>query len=312
MKANTLYLIFSLLMLAACTNMNDDSHAKSILDPDIYTVVFIGDSITYDGGYVSDIEAYLHLTHPNKKLRILNLGLPSETVSGLSEENHAGGAFPRPILFDRLESVLDITQPDFVFTNYGINDGIYKAFDENRFDAYKQGMRRLSETLHNRNIPFIHITPPIFDGSPRKNYADVVHKYADWLLSQVQTENWRVIDAHWPMQAYLDEQRKTDSAFVLARDGIHPNRLGHAIIADAVLRYLELKSVDDLTLGDEAFTAFPSGLKVLKIVKEKQSIMKDAWLTKTGHNRPLMKIALQFDVALIKENELNLRIAKLR
>jgi len=32
---------------------------------------------------------------------ILNLGLPSETVSGLSEPNHAGGAFPRPDLHER-------------------------------------------------------------------------------------------------------------------------------------------------------------------------------------------------------------------
>ena len=113
------------------------------------------------------------------------------------------------------------------------------------------------------------------------------------------------------MQAYLDEQRKTDPEFVLARDGIHPNRLGHAIIADAVLRYLKLKPTGDLRLGDDSFAAFPSGLKVLKIVKEKQSIMKDAWLTKTGHNRPRMKVALPFDLALSKEKELNLRITNL-
>ena len=38
-----------------------------------------------------------------KRYDILDLGLSSETVSGLSEPGHAGGAFPRPCLKERLE-----------------------------------------------------------------------------------------------------------------------------------------------------------------------------------------------------------------
>ena len=69
-------------------------------------VLVLGDSITYGGDYVAFLEAYLKLKFPEQNLDILNLGLPSETVSGLSEEGHAGGNFPRPDLHERLDRTL--------------------------------------------------------------------------------------------------------------------------------------------------------------------------------------------------------------
>src|SRR5947207_215421 len=57
-------------------------------------VLFLGDSITASGQYVAYFEAWL-LTQPgDQKPQIIDAGLPSETVSGLSEEGHAGGKFP--------------------------------------------------------------------------------------------------------------------------------------------------------------------------------------------------------------------------
>ena len=66
-------------------------------------------------------------------------GLPSETVSGLSEPGHAGGAFPRPDLHERLERVLEQTRPDLIVACYGMNDGIYHPFTEARFEKYQAG-----------------------------------------------------------------------------------------------------------------------------------------------------------------------------
>lgn len=56
-------------------------------------VLFLGDSITQGGGYIEFIEAALIAQHPESKYEIIPLGLSSETVSGLSEDGHAGGAF---------------------------------------------------------------------------------------------------------------------------------------------------------------------------------------------------------------------------
>ena len=69
-------------------------------------VVFLGDSITYAGQYIEFLETYLRLKDPTLRCEFLDLGLPSETVSGLSEPGHAGGKFPRPDLHERLDRVL--------------------------------------------------------------------------------------------------------------------------------------------------------------------------------------------------------------
>src|SRR3954466_4845697 len=96
-------------------------------------VVFLGDSITQAGGYVGIVDYYLERLHPDKDFDVLGLGLASETLSGLSEEGHAGGKFPRPCLAERLGRVLEKAKPDVVFACYGMNDGIYQPLDRDRF-----------------------------------------------------------------------------------------------------------------------------------------------------------------------------------
>ena len=129
-------------------------------------IVFLGDSITYSGQYVEYIEAYLRTKQPALRCEFLNLGLPSETVSGLSEPGHAGGAFPRPDLHERLERVLDRTKPDLIIACYGMNDGIYHPFTQASFEKYQDGMRRLRERAAVVGAKVLHVTPPVFDPTP--------------------------------------------------------------------------------------------------------------------------------------------------
>ena len=129
-------------------------------------IVFLGDSITYSGQFVEYIEAYLRISQPALRCEFLDLGLPSETVSGLSEPGHAGGAFPRPNLHERLERVLERTKPDLIVACYGMNDGIYHPFAQARFEKYQDGMRRLRERAAVVGAKVLHVTPPVFDRMP--------------------------------------------------------------------------------------------------------------------------------------------------
>src|SRR5690348_6368949 len=130
----------------------------------VHRIVFLGDSITYAGHYVEDIEAYYVTCFPDHHFEFLNLGLPSETVSGLSEPGHAGGKFPRPDLHWRLNRVLEKARPDLVFACYGMNDGIYLPFSDERFQKFKDGMEWLHEQVVAPGAKLIHVTPPTFDG----------------------------------------------------------------------------------------------------------------------------------------------------
>src|SRR5262245_51688989 len=97
-------------------------------------VLFLGDSNTHAGTYVQYLDAYLRCRFPDDRYDLVNLGLPSETVSGLSEPDHP---FPRPDLHERLKRALAKTRPSVVVACYGMNDGIYYPFSEERFAKYQ-------------------------------------------------------------------------------------------------------------------------------------------------------------------------------
>ena len=290
-------------------------------------VVFLGDSITYSGQYVEFLEAYLRVKDPSLRCEFLDLGLPSETVSGLSEPGHAGGQFPRPDLHERLDRVLAKTKPDLIVACYGMNDGIYYPFGEERFQKFQDGMQSLREKAKAAGAKMLHVTPPVFDPVPIKartlpaglseyrqpyeGYDDVLGKYSDWLLAQ-RSNGWEVVDAHGPMKRFLDRERLRDPNFRLAGDGVHINATGHWIIARQILQQwgIPAREVADATGAEQALATLPHGLDVLKLVQKKQGMLKDAWLTETGHKRPGMKRGLPLEEAERKAGELDAEIRK--
>jgi len=267
-------------------------------------VVFLGDSVTYAGEWVEFVEAYLRLQDSNATFDFINLGLPSETVSGLSEPGHAGGQFPRPGLHERLDRVLAKLKPKVIVACYGMNDGIYHPFSEERFAAFKKGVLELRAQAAAFGAKVIHVTPPTFDPVPIKantlpagrdeyrqpyeGYDEVLDGYTAWLVSQ-REEDGQVIDVHGPMNAYLASRRADDTRFRLASDGVHANPLGHWLMAREFLRW---SGVPDLALVADSFELATMGASnapvVLDLVRRKQRVLKDAWLNEIGHKRPGM------------------------
>lgn len=260
-------------------------------------IVFIGNSITYAGRYVSSIDAYLRLQYPERHFEIINLGLPSETVSGLSEPDHTGGKFPRPDLHERLDRILKKLKPDLVFACYGMNDGIYLPFDNERFQKFCEGINWMHEQVTQSGTPIIHITSPIYDERKGKAYANVLDIYADWLISRRYTNNWNVIDVHWLMKKYLEDQRHKDPTFMYAKDGIHPDNVGHFIIAKEILLSLSETNLAGATDMKDVLSKYKNGDSVFQLIEKEQAIRKDAYLTFTGHKRPGMNIGLPLSEA---------------
>ena len=244
------------------------------------TVVFLGDSITYSGDYIARLDAWIETQGWAKKPDLLNLGLPSETLSGLSETGHAGGRFPRPVLSERLERVIKATQPDLIIACYGINCGIYQPFDQTRFQKFQTGVFNLVKAAKGAGAELILITPPTFDDLRSLRdfpYDDVMKKYSDWLISMGQQQSWPVIDLHGPMLAELQTLRKKTPPGTLQPDGVHPNAEGHEFIARELIQQLSANT-NAQTTGRTA--------EILPLVKRRQDLRRNAWLSHTGHQRP--------------------------
>jgi lysophospholipase L1-like esterase len=295
-------------------------------------VVILGDSITHAGRWVAYVETYLRTHVPNFNCEIIAVGLPSETVSGLSEEGHAGGAFPRPTVHERLERVLAATKPDVVVACYGMNCGIYHPLGEERFKKYQEGMELLRKRAADVGAKVVHLTPAVFDAEPIRErtlpagqtdyrrpyvgYDDVLAHYSDWLVSKRTsadgTAGWDVVDVHGPMLKFLKDHRAADPKYRLAGDGVHPNDIGQWLIARPLLVHwgapAEVAAADD---GDKLLAASKNGKEILALIITRQNLLRDAWLTKTGHKRPGIKPGLPLEEAEAKAKELNAKIAEL-
>lgn len=268
-----------------------------------HRIAVVGDSITYGGDWVEFVETWVRLHFPKAHPEFINLGLPSETASGLSEEGHAGGTFPRPDINERLGRILAKVKPDLILACYGMNDGIYFPLNEERFNKFKDGLRRLHETAAHEGVRVLHLTPPTFDPiplagrtlpagltaypQPFEGYDGVLGAYSDWLIAQ-RTQGWAVSDVHGPMRQFLDVTRQKDSNFRLAGDGVHANRQGHWLIARAFLAELGAPTEVVAAPLPEPVFAGERATKILSLVRQRQRIQKDAWLTYSGHKRPGM------------------------
>lgn len=299
------YVIATVCMLLSTSVWPSFSEANNLLTP-AQRVMFLGDSITNNGGYIVALEAQLQsLADPPE---LINLGLSSETCSGLSEPAHP---FPRPNVHERLQRALDKVKPDLVVACYGMNDAIYHPFDEVRFKKFQNGVRQLIAKCRATGAEVILLTPPPFDPLPLRNkgklrpatakefdwrtpyekYDEVIEKYANWVLSQRDQVD-EVIDVFHPISTYVEAKRADDPDFALSEDGVHINEEGHQALASAILEHYQTapKEIDP---------------KLFELLRKRQQIMHAAWLSHVGHKRPGVKPGLPMEQAKAKAKQLS-------
>ncbi len=109
------------------------------------------------------------------------------------------------------------------------------------------------------------------------------------------------------MKAAVEKGRQSDPAFFFAKDGVHPNAAGQAVIAQPLAKAWGLKlTTDGLPEGHA------KGAELIKVVAEKQNVLKLAWLTATKHVRPGIPAGLPLDEAEKKAAELDEKARSLK
>ncbi|SHJ18886.1 Lysophospholipase L1 [Rubritalea squalenifaciens DSM 18772] len=318
MKSLTKLILFASILLAplltAQTNEEtpDYSKRRQFL-VEARRIVFLGDSITYQGEYVANFDTWLHAYYPKRKFDIIDLGLPSETVSGLSEKGHANGKFPRPDLHTRLDSVLEKSKPDLIFACYGMNCGIQQPFDEERFQKYKDGILKLKTKAEKSGAKIIFITPPYYDSMVNPNkayYTEVLAKYSAWLMSQTEND-WNVIDLNTAMTKSIMEKRKDAPKYTVQKDAVHPNTEGHWFMTQPILSWFgDLGAAQQASI-QEVLSLHRLPASIAKLTLKRMKIKRDAWLTYTGHERPGIPKGMPLEQAEQEAKKITHQIQKL-
>ena len=261
-------------------------------------VLWLGDSITQMGDYVTFVEYYLNKQFPLDKVDIISIGLSSETVSGLSEKTHP---FPRPWVLERSQRALDMVKPKIVVGCYGMNDGIYHPQSSDRLQAFQDGINKLISQSKAAGAQVVLLTPPPFDKvaghnlqpkeapdfgwlAPYEDYDSVLGNYAKWELSLPSSSAY-VIDLHTPIDDYLANRRQTqnDPHFSFTKEGIHPNPAGHLLMAEIILKGLGYSIPFDPDLDKELAKVTADPLYAL--IKQQRENRSGGWLTYVGYTR---------------------------
>lgn len=239
-------------------------------------IAVVGDSITQAGHYVSFLSYQLQKSYPNRTFDVYPLGLSSETVSGLSEDGHAGGRFPRPCLFERFDRLLNKVKPDVLIACYGMNDGIYQPLEKSRFAAFQNGIQNMIAQAQQAGVKKIYlVTPPIYDYQPTDcsfNYESVLSEYARW-ETKLNLPNVKVIDLHTAMR---DARKKRDQPF--SNDKVHPNEEGHWLMAQTITSALGA-SETSMTLAEAKADPVFASIDAIRNLRWK------AWMNHIGYTR---------------------------
>lgn len=280
-------------------------------------VLVVGDSVTDGGKYVSYLNSYFRLHQPQEEVQFINLGVSSETVSGLSEPAHP---FPRPCVLNRMDKITDHFQAAMAIICYGINDGIYYPLSQERMDAYEKGMEILVEKFQQKGIEVCIMTPPPFDChsfqhemydidalefsylNPYIGYNEVMGAYANMLLDKFAGTVSTIINLHSILSEDIKTRREVDPAY-RSGDGIHPDQHGHYIIARTILSnlfHVNLSKFEDMLSGDNG--------TFLKLIEEKDLILHSYYKEMIGHDNPFKNQVFPYGLMGAKIKELDTTI----
>lgn len=244
-------------------------------------IVFFGDSITQNGGYVNYFESYLLTRFPHTQFRVVNHGISSETISGTTEEDHDP---PRPWALPRFERDIAAWKPDVVVACFGMNDGNYYPFEPVRFRKYQQGIGTLIRRTHDEaKARLILMTPPPFDPYRRRasdpqavtfgykfpaiDYDDTLARYSQWLVT-LRDDGQTVVDLHSAMNKHLKQRRREQVSFHLSPDAVHPNATGHWLMAQHLLLEMNAPPVAaDVTIDWDKQKVTGASVKQFRVYK---------------------------------------------
>jgi lysophospholipase L1-like esterase len=199
-------------------------------------LLFIGDSITDCGrerpigegvglgnGYVSLVNALVAATYPQDPIHVVNTGIGGNTIRDLAARWQT--------------DVLDL-DPDWLSIMIGIND-VWRQFDTPfqpeghvSLDEYATKLELLIQTTLPRLKGLILMTPYFIES----NKSDAMRMMMDQYGNAMRQLSGKFKTIFVDTQSAFDTSLQYRDPMSLAGDRIHPNQVGHMILARAFLK----------------------------------------------------------------------------
>lgn len=202
------------------------------------TILFTGDSITdcnrdrpvgegkgLGDGYVALLRSLLWAAFPSRHLRILNTGISGDRVIDIEKRWHQ-----------------DVTalNPDWLSIMVGIND-VWRHFDSPASPLqvdpglFKQTLSALAEDGIKRFKQVILMTPFFIEPNRKDPMRLMMDQYGSIVKEIAREYKTLFVDT----QSSFDQYLSINPSQTLCGDRVHPNSIGHMILARAFLKVVE-------------------------------------------------------------------------
>lgn len=176
--------------------------------------------------YVALIDAFLKSTYPESRIRVVNMGTSGDTIRAI--ENRWG------------TDVLDLN-PDWLAILIGIND-IWRQFDSPLIteshvyiDEYEKILNNLVESTIPKVNGLIMMTPFFMEPNKKDPMRAKMDEYGAIVKKVAKKNHVICVD----LQAAFDSYLRYYNSASITWDRVHPDTVGHMIIAKAFLNSVE-------------------------------------------------------------------------
>lgn len=204
-------------------------------------LIMIGDSVTDCGrarpfgeghfdsignGYVGLVQSSLIASYPESRIRVINMGVSGNTVRDLKERWKS--------------DVLDLN-PDWLSIMIGIND-VWRQFDSPLqkelhvyIDEYKETLDELVDKTKSNLRGLVLMTPYYIEPNKNDDMRAEMDKYGDIVREIAEKHGALFVDT----QAAFDKILKHYHPNMFGWDRVHPNNIGHMVLAKSFLKAVE-------------------------------------------------------------------------
>jgi lysophospholipase L1-like esterase len=206
-------------------------------------VVFYGDSITEQRYYPVAIETYVRTRFPNLQVKFVDSAVGGARVTG----NWASSSED-----ESLERDVFPFKPTVVTIMLGMNDGMYRPFDQKIFDTYVKGYQYIIQQLQSHlpgvRIVLIETSPwddvtqkPSYLSNPNNlpgGYNDTLQHYCQFVRKLGAEHHFMVVDFNSPLVKLMQEAEKADPALAgkIIPGRIHPGASTELAMAQILLK----------------------------------------------------------------------------